>query len=274
MVLACSVALSGCEHVGSGMHDIADGFKSFGQDFSELFVSGESGEVGPLNDTSALNMTTGDMAQYMSGGSVEVYGLDGAPAGNGGGPYLPADNAGTPYSGDSSVMVYPMDGGGTTSPVPPGMMPPSGARQDYPSPFVDHSGFLPMGSAQSAPGPQSMLPPADMRSGEPARIYFDHNSSSVNQAGKQVVGYVAQSASGPLAVEGHASARAEAKDPVARHMTNLKVSMDRALSVSRELMQRGVPAASIKTSAFGDTRPASEGEAASRRVEIYSGTAY
>lgn len=256
MVLACSAALTGCGHAGESMHDITEGI-------SQMFSSGEGDEIATVNDTSALNMSTGDMAQYMSGGSVEVFGLDGEAIRNDG-PYLPADHAGTPYSGDSSVVVYPMDGGGADIIAPPGMMPPSDAQGGYPSPFAGQGEFM--------PGPQSMLSPSDLRSGQPARVYFDHNSSAVNEAGRQVVGHVAQSASGPLAVEGHASARTEAKDPVARHMTNLKVSMDRALSVSRELMSKGVPAEMIKTSAFGDTRPALDGEAASRRVEIYSGS--
>ena len=49
--------------------------------------------------------------------------------------------------------------------------------------------------------------------------------------------------------------------------------MDRALSVSRELIRGGVPAERIQTTAWGDTKPPVGGysmdpEAASRRVEI------
>ena len=276
MVMACSAVLSGCEHVGNGMHDIADGFKSFGTDVTEIF-SNQNGEVGPLVDTSALDMSTTQMAQQMSGGSVEVYGLDGAVPGMADGQKLPTDNAGAPYSGDSSVMVYSVDGGPAMSSTPPGMVPPSDVRQGYPSPFVDHGGFLPMGGASALP-PQSgldVLPPgASIAQTGAAQIYFDHNATAITPAGNDVIGHIAQSSSGPIQVEGYASMKAAAQDPVDRHIINLKTAMDRAYNVSRALMKRGVPAEAIKTCAFGDVRPSHEGEAASRRVEIYSGASY
>lgn len=259
MVMACSAVLSGCEHVGN--------------DFASLF--GQSGEVVVQNETSALDMSTAQMAQHMSGGSIEVYGLDGAVAQAADGQTLPADNAGAaPYSGDSSVMVYPVDGSPAMSSAPPGMVPPSDARQGYPSPFVDHDGFLPMGGAAASPsqGGVDVLPPgASAVQNGAAQIYFDHNATSITPAGNDVIGHVSQSSSGLIQVEGYASTKAAAKDPVERHIVNLKTAMDRAFNVSRALMKRGVPAEAIKTCAFGDTRPAPGGEDASRRVEIYSG---
>lgn len=107
-----------------------------------------------------------------------------------------------------------------------------------------------------------------------AKVFFDHDSTAIRPDGKQTITQVARSASGPVQVDGYASTRAAAKDPVERHIVNLKTAMDRAFNVSRELMRGGVPAEAITTSAYGDTRPAAEGEAASRRVDIRSGATY
>ncbi|MBU0859741.1 MAG: OmpA family protein, partial [Alphaproteobacteria bacterium] len=73
-----------------------------------------------------------------------------------------------------------------------------------------------------------------------------------------------------------ASSRAEVSDPVERRILNLKMSMDRAFRVSSDLIRSGVPATAIKTTVYGDTRPAGpmdskDGEAASRRVDILTG---
>lgn len=264
---ACSVMLAGCEHVG-------EGFKSFGNGVTGLFTAGGEGPTldDPTRIKSPDDLSTAQMARYMSGGSVEVYGLDGSPAGSAtdgvvsGGPALPADNGGVAYGGDSSVLVYPVDDGAMMMSAPPGMVPPSGAQPDYRSPFADHGDFLPMGGASPA-APVS-------QQGQPGRIYFDHGSAAIGGAGRQVIGHAAQSASGALTVDGYASTRAGAKDPVDRHIVNLKESMDRAFNVSRELIRAGVPAGAIKTCGYGDSSPAPEGEDASRRVEIRSGAGY
>ena len=80
-------------------------------------------------------------------------------------------------------------------------------------------------------------------------------------------------------MEGHASTRAEAKDEVQRRIINLKISMDRAMNVMRQLIRDGVPAGAIQVTAHGDrvppvAVPGGDAEAAARRVEIITGTAY
>lgn len=239
MVAGCSLILASCDHLSSSGEKIAV----------------QNGAGAP----SAVDMPLSQMTQYMSGGSVEVYGIDGPVGGDDmmtSGPALPTDNGGRSYGGDASVQVYPMDDGAPLyeGGVPP-MMPPSGARQDYPSPFKDHEGLLPMDSSA-------------------AKVFFDHNSTAIKPEGRKTISQVAHSATGAVQVDGHASTRAESSDPVARHIVNLKTAMDRAFNVSRELMREGVPAEAITTSAYGDTRPAAEGEAASRRVDIRSGATY
>lgn len=204
----------------------------------------------------------------MSGGTVQIFSLDETQPSV---PVTPAASDGMPATQDSAVTIFPLSGDGSGY-VAPGMMPPSVVRPDYQSPF---------------PAPQTVLPSSSLRpltSGalgvlSPSRIYFNHNSKTLDAAGRQTardVANVYKSAPGaPLKVEGHASTRAKTDDPVERRLVNLKVSMDRALSVSRALIQNGVPADAIQTTAWGDTKPAlvtpdRDAESASRRVEIFS----
>lgn len=229
MAASCSILLAGC----------AGGI--FGGSDEEVAV--ENNTMYSTTSLDAAGMPTGQMAQYMSGGSVEVYSLDGAPEMTAQSGVAGMDNGGRPAINDSSVTVYPFENPAYAPGLPP-MMPPSAARQDFSSPFA---------------------------AGGPATVLFKHNSAGLSSEAKQTIGQVAGGAAGPVKVEGHASTRSAATDPIERHMVNLKMSMDRALNVSRELMRKGVPAESIETTAFGDTRPASD-EAASRRVEIYNRT--
>ncbi|MBI4031330.1 MAG: OmpA family protein [Proteobacteria bacterium] len=212
------------------------------------------------------NMDTA--ANYVSNSSVQVFSLDGAAAGGG-----PLGVAGPPPTGfgareggvtagtDPSVTVFPFDDGMDArhqeqlGMMPPPMAPMASGREGFASPF--------------GRGP--------MRGDRKAVVYFSHDSKTVTPASKEKLEQVTKDYGDQmLRVEGHASARAGAKDPVEKHMINLKVSMDRALNVSRELMHKGVPAERIETSAYGDVHPAPAqdgmtGEAASRRVEILTG---
>lgn len=208
------------------------------------------------------------VASYVSNENVQIFSLDGAAAGDG-----PLGVAGPPPAGfasreggvvagtDPSVTVFPFDDGRDArhqpqfGMMPPPMMPMAAGREDFASPF---------GRGAMGGNPKAV-------------VYFDHDSKSVTPASKEKLERISSDYGNiMLRVEGHASARAEAKDPVEKHMINLKVSMDRALSVSRELMHKGVPAEHIETSAYGDVRPAlaqdgMTAEAASRRVEILTG---
>lgn len=183
-------------------------------------------------------------------------------------PQLP-QGQGKTFGGNGSVMVYSLDDG----------VPSYGAatysRGDIPP-------MIPPGAAPTPlmPGPfdQSQLG-AD---GTP-RIFFAHGAVGVNSAGKQVTSHVADqcrlSGCALVKVEGHASTRAVAKDEIQRRMINLKVSMDRAMNVSRQLMRDGVPAGNIQVTAHGDRVPpvfvpGGDVEAAARRVEIFTGSNY
>lgn len=260
----------------------------------------------------------GTVSQEMTGDDVRVFGLDEPTEPSAifsdTGPGYPLTPPDAKVGTDPNVQVYPLDGGNGMAyrggEIPP-MMPPA-AQNPYQSPFPNNgsssgiqlrppSGMAGApannGAVQTAPlsaayppqtypppyGAPSMTPPprqAGVMQGYPevSRIYFNHGSSALNGAGKQVITDVArqQQANNPaglVEVEAHASSRAEAADPVERRIANLKMSMDRAYKVSSALMRAGVPATSIRTTAYGDTRPAPEipgysAEAASRRVEI------
>ncbi|MCB1652035.1 MAG: OmpA family protein [Alphaproteobacteria bacterium] len=114
---------------------------------------------------------------------------------------------------------------------------------------------------------------------DPAKtvVYFDHGSAILNTQGRQKVDGVASrfnvAAGRGLLIEGHASVRANYADAAQRSLVNLKISLDRALAVSRALIERGIPAEAIKTVGWGDARPPMQvegmsAEAAARRVEI------
>lgn len=222
-----------------------------------------------ISDTQ-LQRTYNDMLNNNSNGSVQIFSLDDndmsapyvaeaaapAPA-----PRLP-QGVGKPFGGSNQVTVFSLDDQ-TTGPdaVGRGAIPP----------MIDGSmAPMPVGGA---PASQDGV----------SRIYFTHGGKNVNSAGRQVTGYVGQQCRdggcGVVKVEGHASTRAEAKDEVQRRIVNLKISMDRAMNVMRQLIRDGVPAGAIQVTAHGDRVPpvdvpGGDAEAAARRVEIITGSAY
>lgn len=245
-------------------------------------------------------------AEEMTGGSVKVYSfdedvppaLDFTDAGPG---YHARDNIAT----DPNVMVYSLDGGPATysnhldAGIPPMMPPTEGAPYRSPFPGSDNAVKLraPAPISAGAQDPSVMTPPPfyDDYGYEPAphhqartsisstpghnpQIYFAHGSARINAEGKQIIKNVAQrqlhyNPGSLIAVEGHASSRAQVTDPVERRILNLKMSMDRAFRVSSDLIRSGVPASAIKVTAYGDTRPTApapgqDAEAANRRVQI------
>ena len=168
----------------------------------------------PMSDT-AMSQTYTDTINYKNNGSVQVFSLDenvqSAPPtdsayGVGVDSVLP-HNQGKAYGGDSSVMVFPLDSNAV-----------HGGRGDIPPMITPYDQGL--NTADGA-----------------ARVYFSHGAVGVNGAGKEVTAHVASQCRtvgcGLVKVEGHASTRAVAKDEVQRRLINLKVSMDRAMSVSR-----------------------------------------
>lgn len=218
-----------------------------------------------LQNAAPVQPTYAEAARELSDGSVQIFPLDGPPMAAS--PYAAeaggvGDDGGRPAADDRNVVVYPFDeGGAPRSSGSPGIMPP--VSPSFVSPFGPRSDYDPRRDGAAAEG----------------SVYFAHGSSRIDSAGgeaiKKAAGFAAEEPGRALLVEGHASARAQAQDPVQAHIANLKVSMDRAYNVSRQLMKEGVPAASIDTRAYGDTRPAqAEGgaadESSSRRVDIYS----
>ena len=235
-------------------------------------------------DLPNIDVTYPEMARELSTGSVQVFPLDDAPV-YGAAPEWQRNSAeyGVPASGESNVVVYPFeDDGAQGMGFAPRITPPTNAG--FVSPFTRDggldSGAYPM-PEQYNDAPQTWNESAPTGYGA-AKIYFKHGSSALDGTAREVLGAVAQDnqMGGTLQVEGHASERVETSDPVAKRIINLKISMDRAYQVSRELIKKGVPATAIETRAYGDTRPAFsapgiDGEAASRRVEIHTAaTAY
>lgn len=116
---------------------------------------------------------------------------------------------------------------------------------------------------------------ADAPASDGNTIYFDHGSAAINADGKAVVAEAAK-AKGKIAVEGHASQRAQSDDPKERGLINLQMSMKRAMAVSKQLVAEGATPENIKTTAHGDAALAEpettpSAEAKNRRVEILTG---
>jgi outer membrane protein OmpA-like peptidoglycan-associated protein len=235
-------------------------------------TSSDSREVeivqAPVSDTD-IRKVYSDMTRMTDGANVQIFSLDNddfpAPAASddpSAYAYAPVDEIpeyqSKVYTGDSSVTIFPLDAG--NPPVRdarvPGVLPPS-------HPLMS-----------SAPQPLQPVAAAD-HSAE--RIYFGHGVTTLDQSGADTSKLLATRCSngscGIVKVEGHASTRAVAKDEIQRRLINLKISMERAMNVSRELIRDGIPAQAIQTTAFGDTMPAtvphgSDDESAARRVEV------
>jgi outer membrane protein OmpA-like peptidoglycan-associated protein len=198
-----------------------------------------------------------DVVSNATKGSVDIYPSDGSPVepqmnneSSSPSPYsfgdknaqsvdtisaVPVDHPPSLYSTDPSVDVFPLDG-----PLP-GSGPPSLDKLDIIS----------------------------ENTGDRAVVYFEHDATTLSA---DKVADVARLASAHhnargVSVEGFASMESSIKDPVQRKIANLQISMQRAFSVARILIEKGVPAELIATVAYGETRPGAS-PAESRRVEI------
>lgn len=209
------------------------------------------------------------MTSKLSGGSVEIYDLEGDPAVMDSGiPPVQQDYNGIPLATDPRVTVYPVDG----YTVPAGGMWPNAV--------------LPVGHTASA----GMTPPPSSFGGDRAmgiengklssrtgpvvsNIYFPYGSARVED--DAVLNQVAQAAKfapvDRVTVEGHASVPTQTNDPVKAKILNLKESIKRASAVSEGLIEKGVPAEKIKTVGWGDTKQTAGGEAEQRRVDVFTG---
>ncbi len=207
----------------------------------------------PLEPPMQTPASAPDYASSLSRPGVNTYGMDSAA-----GAYATPDG-GMAAPRDSSVTVYSLDEVYGSSVYPQGAAPQQQQQRTW---------------YQLQPG----APPVDKspwsgRSGSaaPNTIQFNHGVTSLNGEGKEKAALFARSYStgsgATVQVDGHASLRTESHDPVTSRLVNLKVSMDRALSVSKELIRDGVPPEAIRTTGWGDTRPSFD-EASSRRVEM------
>ena len=79
---------------------------------------------------------------------------------------------------------------------------------------------------------------------------------------------------GTLYVIGHSSSWTRDMNPVRHNMINFNLSIDRANTVAKELLQLGLTARDLSIGAMSDSRPLfheimPSGEAGNRRVEIF-----
>lgn len=246
LALAC-LGLCACEIVPG---DDTAGGDVTAQSLSAADADGAVAVETPLPDAA-------QMAARATGGAVTVYGFDENPDGA-----VRPEGRKMPLAlqsaADPSVDVYPLDYGMAD----PGMR-------------WAGSGILMPTGRQAMSGASSG---GVVGANGSVRLFFAHGSSRLSPDSQRALEELAAWAGrtgGAIVVEGHASQRASAADPVGKDSANLKQSLDRAYAVSRELLQLGVAADRVTTSGFGDTRPAMAGEgrsaeAASRRVEIYT----
>lgn len=205
-------------------------------------TSQESPNMGTAIYTQETN-NAAPSATVLSGGSVEIYDLGGDSSS------VPSvtiaqgygANQGGILASDSSVTIFPIDGG--SSPV----------SSYNASPYGGYAG------SSSADG----------------KIYFSHGSARLGSGDVNKLSSVAEQAKfapvSRITVEGYASQPTQAgEQSVEGHILNLKESMNRSFAVSRSLMQKGVPAEKIKTVSWGSTK-ATGNETEDRRVDVVMG---
>lgn len=271
LLAGIALMLSGCAWSKENI------FRDWGQPRNETSASDpydigmESAPV--IQERAAPDLSYNTLASQYSNESVQMFSLDGASepvrTANAGGSRSGGRSdfglQGVPSNTDPSVTVFPFSDDMYTP----------GVRPDYHG-YRSGEDMTPMpaGVVDSAPIP-SNLDSLAIYTDNPNIIYFQHGSSALSATARQVIASVAQH-DGLITVEGHASQRAQVSDPKERGILNLKMSMKRAMSVTKALIEQGVPPTSIKTTAYGEARPAvpevdRDAEAKNRRVEIFTG---
>lgn len=197
------------------------------------------------------------MSDKLYGGAVEIYDLD-----------APVDEVNSrvydpqplPVVSDSRIMVYPV--GGDEGQDYPGQLPMSPDDPVTPEGKVWPNSVLPLKG-----GERAMLPKPGS-----TQVFFAHGSASLDAKAHQAIDdYAAQPRDGLTNVEGHASKRAQANDPVEARILNLKESMNRSFEVTKQLLLKGVPPENVRAVAWGDARADESDEDYNRRVDIYAG---
>lgn len=233
----------------------------------------------PLPSSASAGMPTEDelfkMASQSSRNHVQIYRPDGddmSRISSSGSSAWQQNMGGMPSAQDSRVTIFPLDemGGSSGSGLYAGSyIAPGAAYMGGSDRFTE--------SAPSYTGPIEGQRYSSAGGGSmPSKIYFAHGSSRLDSEDRRILSQVAEEAKfAPVArisIEGHASSRVQTSDPVQARILNLKQSMNRAVAVSNNLIQNGVPPEKIKTLSWGDTKPPANGsEAEARRVDIYTG---
>ncbi|MGH1399353.1 MAG: OmpA family protein [Alphaproteobacteria bacterium] len=150
---------------------------------------------------------------------------------------------------DPSVEVFPIDGF-----VPA----PVSGREAITETVIDNSVEV---------TPIEDVPVAVKEVDQEAVVLFEHSSTRLDSSDMDVVRRVAAGyTGGALEVKGHASVDSAIVDPIARKISNLKVSVARAVSVAKALASNGVSPDVITVSGVGEAEGGSSDDA--RRVEI------
>jgi len=110
-----------------------------------------------------------------------------------------------------------------------------------------------------------------------ATIPFNHGSAYVNAEDRAVLKQVVaqyKDSGGAITVVGHASSRTADMAPVDHKIANFEISVRRAQSVARALIDMGIPARALFVGAVSDNEPVYKevmpaGEAQNRRTEIF-----
>lgn len=289
LVLGLTLMLGACTTADGVLRDINGMFtrKAWQTDMAyldplpeESRMAGDTGRVAaprkdksrdvPVTPGTQVDLSYNRVASELSSSSVEMFSLDTpglpvqAPRYNPGSRRSvvasgPSAVSGVPSSTDPSVMVFPFTNDMYTPGIKPGLPGFRSARS------YDYAGAGPVGASVEA------LP---LYTENPNLIYFAHGSAALSATAQQVIASVAASQpAGLITVEGHASHRAAVKDPQQRVEVNYRMSMKRAMAVTKALIKKGIPPEMIKTTALGDTSPAvpevdKDSEALNRRVAI------
>lgn len=162
---------------------------------------------------------------------------------------------GAPVNYNSSVEVFPLDGYAPQSSNQPTLAAPQ--VEPFDAYVFDDTAIEQVELAPSAP-----------RDDAPVVITFDHGSSALDRGDMRILEDVVTGYGGEkLWVTGHASTDSMISDPIARKISNLKLSMDRAYSAARVLIDGGVPSDALLVSGAGEVKV--DDPARARRVEIF-----
>jgi outer membrane protein OmpA-like peptidoglycan-associated protein len=288
LVLFASLSLIGCSYFNPDEDLDVAATPPVAEETQAVDVTQNPGDEMPMSDMpsfEAQSVPAGDLTQAVShatDGSVQVFPLDDEiPPG----PVVPSPSTTVDYNLDSlpvpnaPMSSAPVETGNaisvdTIKTVPP--QAPSARITSDPSVQVfPLDAPVPMPITTKSVGPHASLEGVGNSSNYaisnqadgPAIVFFDRSSTKLNSDAKNLIATLT-AISGNVSVQGFASTESTITDPVRRKIVNLQVSMSRALSVARALIEKGIPAETITTVAYGEARPAPD-PAQSRRVEIY-----